>query len=169
MQKQGRLPCIDPNGIPRGGASRSRCMFAGHHHWNSLVDSDAVLSPVPWRLCNRFVCVCVCVCVCVFPFVSCAILIDPRPLRFRFSLTAPPAVAFRGAPSGHVPNSATRSIRLQARTPCSQSSVAAGGSVGAAAVVPQAWGGVVASGITPWLPSGRWAAGSSGTVAKGDR
>ena len=26
---------------------------------------SVVLSPVPWRLCNRLVCMCVCVCVCV--------------------------------------------------------------------------------------------------------
>ena len=64
----GRLPCIDLNGIPRGGASRSRCkvkflkqgagypwgLCAGHLHWTPLVDLEAVLSPVPWGLCNVF-------------------------------------------------------------------------------------------------------------------
>ena len=64
----GRLPCIDLNGIPRGGASRSRCkvkflkqgagypwgLYAGHLHWTPLVDLEAVLSPVPWGLCNLF-------------------------------------------------------------------------------------------------------------------
>ena len=29
-------------------------MSAGHHHWTPLVDSEAVLSPEPWRLCHLF-------------------------------------------------------------------------------------------------------------------
>ena len=134
----GRLPCIDLNGIPRGGASRSRCkvkflkqgagypwgLCAGHLHWTPLVDLEAVLSPVPWGLCNLF---------SFFfffflfsPLVSCTILTKPRTLRFSFSLTMPTAVPSRSAPREHAPNSASRPIRLQARTPGSQSSVAAG-------------------------------------------
>ena len=60
------------------------------------------------------------------PLVSCTILTKPRTLRFSFSLTMPTAVPSRSAPREHAPNSASRPIRLQARTPGSQSSVAAG-------------------------------------------
>ena len=83
----------------------------------------------------------------------------PRPPRL------PPEVP----PRAHAPNSVSRPIRLQAPTPGSQSSVAAGAPVGAAAAAPQAWGGVVPTGLTRGPPRARWAAGSSGTAANGDR
>lgn len=70
-------------GLPEGCECRTPSL-------DSLVDSEAVLSPELWRLCHLF---------SIFAFGELSNL-DPRSLTFRFSLTTPTAAAFMGGGVG---------------------------------------------------------------------